>query len=99
MNNYAIGSSILSFFGAAIAFIIAALILRGIFAIKRIVDLLTTIAQELRAANAVNGIDAKLKAVGIDEKLGKFLNSLEPREFFVKKQAPAEEAASQVPPQ
>jgi hypothetical protein len=99
VNSYAVGYTVLSFFGAAIAFIIAALILRGIFAIKRIVDLLTTIAQELRAANAVDGIDAKLKATGFDEKLGKFLNNLEPREFFVKKQAPAEEPASQVPPQ
>ena len=49
--------------------------------------------------NAANGIDAKLITMGIDEKLGKSLNNLEPREFFVKKQAPADEVAGQTPPQ
>lgn len=60
---------------------------------------MTTIAKELRAMNAANGIDAKLITMGIDEKLGKSLNNLEPREFFVKKQAPADEVAGQTPPQ
>ena len=49
--------------------------------------------------NAANGIDAKLITMGIDEKLGKSLNNLEHREFFVKKQAPAGEVAGQTPPQ
>jgi hypothetical protein len=95
MNNLAIGNAVLTFFVVAVGFILAALILRGIFAIKRIVDLLTTIAQELRAANAAGGVDARLKAAGIDEKLGKFLNNLAPREYIVKQTPPAEEAASQ----
>ena len=86
MSNLAIGTAVFTFFGVVIAFFIAAALLRWIFAIRKIVDLLGVIAQELRASNAVQEIDAKLKEKGIGDQLAKYLNNLVLKQY----KAPAE---------
>jgi hypothetical protein len=45
---------------AIVLFFIAVLITRWIFGIGKILNLLTVIAQELRARNAVDNVDARL---------------------------------------
>jgi len=68
-----------------VVFVVAVLILRWVFGIGKIVNLLGVIAQELRAANAANDVDLRLRAKGMDEKLGKYLNRFELREYRVTK--------------
>ena len=76
MSNYALGAGVFTFFGAVIGFFIAAFLLRWIFGMRKIVDFLAVIAQELRASNAVQDIDAKLKEKGISDQLARYLNDL-----------------------
>ena len=47
-----------------IIFFIAVLLIRWIFGIRKIIDLLTVIAQELRASNAVENVDERLTGLG-----------------------------------
>lgn len=66
-----------------VAFCLFALFLRWILGINKIVNLLGVIAQEIRASNAVQDVDAKLKAKGVNEKLGDFLNQLGLKEYKI----------------
>jgi len=78
-----IGGAAINIILVVLGFFIGAAILRGVFAIRKIVDLLGVIAQELRAANAVGDVDTKLKVKGINEQLGEYLNKVGLKEYKV----------------
>jgi hypothetical protein len=80
------GLDIIGILIAVVLFFIAVVIIRWIFGIGKIIDLLTVIAQELRANNAVENVDARLKGMGIEKSLSKLLNHLEPKEYIAKEQ-------------
>lgn len=70
------GLGVVGFLVAVVLFFIAVLITRWIFGIEKIISLLTVIAQELRARNATENVDARLDEMDIGTKL---LNHSEPK--------------------
>jgi hypothetical protein len=64
-----------------VVFIIAVFLIRWIFGIGKIVDLLTVIAQELRARNLSENVIEQLEQKGMTNKLVGMLNKLPPMEY------------------
>jgi hypothetical protein len=74
VNTLGVGGLILGVLGGVFGFLIAVAIMRAAFSIGKIVRLLETVAQELRARNLVDGIEGRLDLK--NEEVVKDLNDL-----------------------